>query len=1042
MMTSCLVGAGLAVSVPAFSVEAQENISDLSPTGGWSVSKMANAGQEYCALSRQYQDDIALTIGQNMTEEYSLALDFQKSKLNVDKPYSITLQPEAGQIRAYEMMPASARAMVIRLGYDDSFVKALEGSGQLKAEIDGVKYQFALPDFKSGHNDLIQCMQSLKGKDTRVASNFKAEKVEKAPPMDAKPAAPETPDQSSLKAPVEEPTPIIIQRTSSQTSVPNLTPDSDGPEKPIVIKKETPASPEVKTAAAEESKPAPKQIEISRTESKLVPMVPEEPMQPPLAQAAKKTPQIEMEKTATKVAQATPAPAASRVSKSVDAQAGFSSKPPPVSGAGENDAAAKKMQEQQRAELEQLKADNMRLTQALQSQASQPAAQTPDRSAEMAALQQKINQLQAELQKKPASNDPVDRRLSRDLEQLQAENASLKHAMQILESKKSSGGTKEQAIVTARLQTELQSLKQENMKLKGEVQTLSDRKVAPIAPMPAPKVEAVPPKDILEANQRMQEEVAKLKTENEELKSTVQSLAKQKEIQKAKAEEQITPMPDADAAEQPKVAESVLQDMEKLKSENEELKATVQSLAKLQQEDGGVAAKVDPEMLEELEELKAENSRLAAAMQGQEDKLDTFDVADPKAKEELEKIRAQMRELQEKNQKLAREAMEARGAIDNTVIKTGNEALKAIREYEKKYEAAQADNLALSKEIEELRRMQEDENLVAVAGDWDIEKATQRYNEAEREIKRLGMLLEQQRLAHRQEKAELEGMLFDPAVTEREQRQKLAALETKLQMAEQQLASHGIRSQMADRPVVPLTPMEERVTVTAAPAPEVQRVASQQLESLEIQRLNNQVERQNQQLQAYAREQQSSAGGNFGVPRAPQNSIPSIESRPVSITSSRSAPPQQGGMAPAPSMGAMAGGFDQAELTRLLGSAGVPLSGEVIKNGATQYQWNAGSLVGKGQILPLAQARNVDAFAESYIARARQSCGGDFASLPAPSNGSARSFEIACVGPTQSTSASLVFAQRGNNVIAIAHEAPTDDLDKAMEARDRIAGQL
>jgi hypothetical protein len=748
-----------------------------------------------------------------------------------------------------------------------------------------------------------------------------------------------------------------------------------------------------------------------------------------------------MEKTATKVAQAAPAPAASRVSKSIDAEAGFSSKPQPVSGTGAEETAAKKMQEQQRAELEQLKADNMRLTQTLQSQASQPAAQVPDRSAEMAALQQKINQLQAELQKKPASSDPVDRRLSRDLAQLQAENASLKHAMQILESKKSSGGSKEQAIVTARLQTELQSLKQQNMKLKGEVQTLSDRKVAPIAPMPAPKVEAVPPKDILEANQRMQEEVAKLKTENKELKSTVQSLAKQKEIQKAKAGEQITAMPDANdkSAETPKVAETVLQDMEKLKTENEELKATVQSLAKLQQEDEGVAAKVDPAMLAELEKLKAENSRLAAAMQGQEDKLDTFDAADPQAEEELEKIRAQMRELQEKNQKLAQEAMEARGAIDNTVIKTGNEALKAIREYEKKYEAAQADNLALSREIEELRRMQEDENLMAVAGDWNVEKATQRYNEAEREIKRLGMLLEQQRLAHRQEKAELEGMLFDPAVTEREQRQKLATLETKLQMAEQQLAAHGIRSQMADRPVVPLTPMEERVTVTAAPAPEVQRVASQQIESLEIQRLNNQVERQNQQLQAYAREQQPSAGGNFGVPRAPQNNIPSIESRPVSITSSRPVPPQQGGMAPAPSMG---GGFDQAELTRLLGSAGVPLSGEVIKNGATQYQWNAGSLVGKGQILPLAQARNVDAFAENYIARARQSCGGDFASLPAPSNGAARSFEIACVGPGQSTSASLVFAQRGGNVIAIAHEAPTDDLDKAMEARDRIAGQL
>ena len=64
-----------------------------------------------------------------------------------------------------------------------------------------------------------------------------------------------------------------------------------------------------------------------------------------------------------------------------------------------------------------------------------------------------------------------------------------------------------------------------------------------------------------------------------------------------------------------------------------------------------------------------------------------------------------------------------------------------------------------------------------------LKKATMRYNEAEREIKRLGMLLEQQRTIHRQEKVELEQMLFDPAVTEEKQRQRLSELETRLAMA-------------------------------------------------------------------------------------------------------------------------------------------------------------------------------------------------------------------------------------------------------------------
>lgn len=154
----------LAGSIMAGSAFAQAP-SVLQPKGGWSVTKMdrpSNGAGAYCALARQYEKDIIFTLGRNMTDEYSLAVDFQKDQMDTDKPYKLTLSPGAGQTRAFDLLPLSSRAMVIRLGWDESFFKALDSSRMLRVGIGDVDYSFNMPDIASGQKDLQACVDGLK----------------------------------------------------------------------------------------------------------------------------------------------------------------------------------------------------------------------------------------------------------------------------------------------------------------------------------------------------------------------------------------------------------------------------------------------------------------------------------------------------------------------------------------------------------------------------------------------------------------------------------------------------------------------------------------------------------------------------------------------------------------------------------------------------------------------------------------------------------------------------------------------------------------
>ncbi len=162
--SSLLSVSALALLAAAGAAHAQAP-SVLQPKGGWSVTKMdaaSNGAGPYCALARQYDKNIIFTLGRNMTDEYSLAVDFQKEQMNPDTAYKLTLSPGAGQQRAFNLMPLSERAMVIRLGWDESFFKALDTSRMLRVGIGDVDYSFNMPDIAAGQKDLQNCIDGLK----------------------------------------------------------------------------------------------------------------------------------------------------------------------------------------------------------------------------------------------------------------------------------------------------------------------------------------------------------------------------------------------------------------------------------------------------------------------------------------------------------------------------------------------------------------------------------------------------------------------------------------------------------------------------------------------------------------------------------------------------------------------------------------------------------------------------------------------------------------------------------------------------------------
>jgi len=132
----------------------------------------------------------------------------------------------------------------------------------------------------------------------------------------------------------------------------------------------------------------------------------------------------------------------------------------------------------------------------------------------------------------------------------------------------------------------------------------------------------------------------------------------------------------------------------------------------------------------------------------------------------------------------------SRGNADFAAPKIENadsQALARIVALEQALAKAEAENAALNDELQVTLKEGQQEVMSVENRNWNLERATMRFNEAERQMKKLGQQLQKERAQWVMEKKELETMLFDPEVTSQEQLARLSKLEQELAAAQAEL---------------------------------------------------------------------------------------------------------------------------------------------------------------------------------------------------------------------------------------------------------------
>lgn len=1135
-LTSTVI-AGLFVTSVTFS-PAMGQEQSLQPQGAWAITKVdrsTQGGNSYCTLSRKYDNDIVLSLGRNETEEYSLAIDFQKPTFEKDKSIKVNLQPGPGQIRAYDMMPTSEKAVVIRLGWDTGFFDALNQSQQMKVSISNKGYSFLMPEVAKGQDDLRECMEGLQSASKKAKGGDVAQSKDVLDADAVKPSGefqagrvavkPATADKTTVAAQEKAVLKDFADAMSAQENAAvnrrnfaKTKEDAKSQIKPVVAS----AAP-VKEEIIRRPKPSGlTAADMAATMNNVVPAA-GATNDAQMAALQKQIDQLAAENKALKQSSTMASNAVSGKDGEIQSlQQKLSSANAEIETFRQQASGAATKSQEQVAALQQQMA-SLTTENANLKKASDAATQ---KAGEIAALQASMANLERENQELTQKSADI-KTLQDKLSAMTAENETLKKTNDAAAQKGGEVAALQSSLAV--LQTENQSLKQQT----AEIKTLQDKVAAIMA-------ENDTLKKSLTAGAAKEGEVAALKSSLAKLQTENDSLIKQNSSAVAAPAADIKAMQDKIAAltaenealnktPLPPVADTkALEDkIAALTAENEALKKAP-ALTPLPGSDG-----ISAEAQKQIDDLKA---KLAQVEQEKAAQVRSSEVVN---------LTEEIKQLKAKNEQLQDTVRQTQVRIGEAAINTESKSIQRIAELEGKLAAAQKDNETLARDMESLKKKQEDGTLAAVAGNWDLEQATKRYNESQREIRRISLQLEQEKTSCNREKAEIEQMLFDPAIADQKQIEKVSALQDELDATKAKLAQLGgaaanaasiapaagdvtiskmpdddsrlvaLRAQVKDlqgkletaemkQPAVPVPAVETEGKANAAFAKQMaqmkedvnllrdqndalrlerdnlhaqlddaqnngstraDRVAAMELEMQNMKRQMAMVENQNVTYQNQLAQTQK-GNKSVQVNDAAEDEIRKLRARLDEserqnrvMAESNTKREERSSVYPdediamnvaaiTPSAGAAkvkpttsAGG--NTSIQNVLQKAGV--SGGVQKAsagmpGADNYAWNDNGVSGLASVK---SASNFDKQVQDYIAYQKGKCGGDFASMPSPSNSGATKrialYEVACVNGGVGTSSSVVFYEDGGKFVAIANQTGAENMDVAMDSRDKIA---
>ena len=184
-----------------------------------------------------------------------------------------------------------------------------------------------------------------------------------------------------------------------------------------------------------------------------------------------------------------------------------------------------------------------------------------------------------------------------------------------------------------------------------------------------------------------------------------------------------------------------------------------------------------------LNALKNENDQLKTEIATLENAPKAGNKTDPALKERIASLESENRAL--------RSAAGPIQAGDTEGLKQNVATIARLKAIEAQFDGLRAERDRLAAEINSIRNAEGTARVQIASDNWDLETATKRFNEAEREIRRLGAALETERAKCTVEKKDLEFMLFDPKVAEKEQITRLIKLEEALNVAQNALSTRN-----------------------------------------------------------------------------------------------------------------------------------------------------------------------------------------------------------------------------------------------------------
>lgn len=448
----------------------------------------------------------------------------------------------------------------------------------------------------------------------------------------------------------------------------------------------------------------------------------------------------------------------------------------------------------------------------------------------------------------------------------------------------------------------------------------------------------------------------------------------------------------------------------------------------------------DPKVVRD---LMAENAELKHALsqsrQDYENKLvqaQGQSAADGETAKELAIVQTENTQLKTRMTEMEQQIKAAQTSIMQAQSKSDDDSDKLyeqLRALRAEYDNLEKEKAALQTRYEALQKETETGQIKNAGGNWDLEQATRRYQESQREIRRLGALLDDERLKCTAEKKQIEGMLFDPKIADSAQITKLNELQD--QVIERDAKIKELQAQLTGGVPVAVSAAD---SAGAAVSPEQDR----QIEMLK-QTLAETEKSLNEAIVSREKAEQNLAAMQKVQPSAQEN---------VSAVQASSVQPAYGveGQSSAAAPVSAATLFPSLQdYSSFLKEAGVPVEGalsEVKSSNSSAYKayrWKTKSLYGSVEMRAAAAPQAFDQIVSQYMSRAKSRCKGDFAAVPAPVTvGSAEkssSYEIACVGQNSSSSASVLFTYGKGIISTIAHEGRAEAMDLAIDARDKVA---